>query len=72
MDNTKKTKTESRIMLTSGPVGSISRSHGVRSGCTGIRVSTALRARVSAYGRPRGVGSIRDLANAMGSASSVI
>jgi hypothetical protein len=29
-------------------------------------VSTAFRARVSAYARPRGVGSIRDLASATG------
>jgi hypothetical protein len=35
-------------------------------------VSTALRARVSAYPRSRGVGSIRDLASATGSATSVI
>jgi hypothetical protein len=37
-----------------------------------IRVSTALRARVSAYPRSRGVESIRDLASTTGSASSVI
>jgi hypothetical protein len=35
-------------------------------------VSTALRARVSAYGRSRGVGSIRDLARSTGLAASVI
>jgi hypothetical protein len=35
-------------------------------------VSTALCARVSAYGRSRGVGSIRDLARSTGLAASVI
>jgi hypothetical protein len=35
-------------------------------------VSTALRARVSAYGRSSGVGSMRDLAKSTGLAASVI
>jgi hypothetical protein len=35
-------------------------------------VSTALRARVAAYSRKRGLGSIRDLASATGFAVSVI
>jgi hypothetical protein len=49
-----KSKTEPRILLTSGPVGSISRSHRDRS-LRRDRVSTALRARVAAYYRRRGL-----------------
>jgi hypothetical protein len=52
-------------------VGSISRSHRDRSLRTD-RESTALRARVAAYSRRRGLCSIHDLASAMGSAVSVI
>jgi hypothetical protein len=52
-------------------VGSISRSHGDRS-LRNNRVSTALRARVSAYSHWRGLGSIRDLASATGFAVSII
>jgi hypothetical protein len=66
-----KSRTESRVLLTSGPVGSISRSHRDRS-LRRDRVSTALHARVAAYSRRRGLGSIRDLASATGFAVSVI
>jgi hypothetical protein len=49
-----KSKTEPIILLTSGPVGSISRSHRDRS-LRKDRVSTVLRARVAAYSRRRGL-----------------
>jgi hypothetical protein len=49
-----RSKTEPRIPLTSGPVGSISRSHRDQS-LRRDRVSTALRARVAAYSRRRGL-----------------
>jgi hypothetical protein len=52
-------------------VGSISRSHKDRS-LRRDRASTALRARVAAYSRKRGVCSIRDLASAEGFAVSVM
>jgi hypothetical protein len=66
-----KSKTESRIPLTSRPVGSISRSHRDQSLRADLG-SMALRARVAAYSRRRGLYSVRDLASAMGSAASVI
>jgi hypothetical protein len=59
-----KSRTEPRVLLTSGPVGSFSRSHKDRS-LRGDRVSTALRARVAAYSRRRGLESIRYLASAV-------
>jgi hypothetical protein len=52
---TSRAKTGPRTILTSGPVGSISRSHGDRS-WRSIQVSTAFRARVSAYPCSRGSG----------------
>jgi hypothetical protein len=52
-------------------VGIISRSHKDRS-LRRDRVSTALRVRVAVYSRRRGLGSIHDLASAVGFVVSVI
>jgi hypothetical protein len=67
-----KQETRSRTLLTSGPVGSISNAHRTSSPQRPDLRSMAHRARVAANARGKGSSSSRDLANATGSAISVI